>query len=311
MLRLPPFSFFFLMIRRPPRSTLFPYTTLFRSPRIRRRAHYCEGGRAARRPALLSRLGTRGQDRNPRVRAAARRRTSAARDGARALSARARHPRPHGETDDGRRASVRRRGEPAFARAVRQPLSQADHAQRARVARGKGRARELLRARGRGIRRLAHRVGLEFPRLRGQPAGPPRRGARGARSAAEPGPRLDFLPHGAIALPRARGAMRRKSRGGCRNARNQVYNPGIRVFEPQEKGGQVKTSPAFVSLVFVSLVFAVDGFAQTPAQGPMQMAQAAGGASQGAGIPAGKTGVMSTVGATVAALAAAAVAVVS
>src|SRR2546430_11099206 len=25
-------SFFFLMIRRPPRSTLFPYTTLFRSP---------------------------------------------------------------------------------------------------------------------------------------------------------------------------------------------------------------------------------------------------------------------------------------
>src|SRR2546430_7063105 len=35
--------FFFLMIRRPPRSTLFPYTTLFRSqvrgthPRLRRR----------------------------------------------------------------------------------------------------------------------------------------------------------------------------------------------------------------------------------------------------------------------------------
>ena len=26
--------FFFLMIRRPPRSTLFPYTTLFRSPRF-------------------------------------------------------------------------------------------------------------------------------------------------------------------------------------------------------------------------------------------------------------------------------------
>src|SRR5258707_11323776 len=26
--------FFFLMIRRPPRSTLFPYTTLFRSPFI-------------------------------------------------------------------------------------------------------------------------------------------------------------------------------------------------------------------------------------------------------------------------------------
>src|SRR3712207_9497994 len=26
---------FFLMIRRPPRSTLFPYTTLFRSPAVR------------------------------------------------------------------------------------------------------------------------------------------------------------------------------------------------------------------------------------------------------------------------------------
>src|SRR5258706_9146328 len=34
------FSFFFLMIRRPPRSTLFPYTTLFRShgPFLPRRA---------------------------------------------------------------------------------------------------------------------------------------------------------------------------------------------------------------------------------------------------------------------------------
>src|SRR3712207_8445922 len=28
--------FFFLMIRRPPRSTLFPYTTLFRSPPLGR-----------------------------------------------------------------------------------------------------------------------------------------------------------------------------------------------------------------------------------------------------------------------------------
>src|SRR2546429_8748662 len=30
-------SFFFLMIRRPPRSTLFPYTTLFRSSPVRTR----------------------------------------------------------------------------------------------------------------------------------------------------------------------------------------------------------------------------------------------------------------------------------
>src|SRR3989442_12723286 len=31
--------FFFLMIRRPPRSTLFPYTTLFRSRTCQPRAH--------------------------------------------------------------------------------------------------------------------------------------------------------------------------------------------------------------------------------------------------------------------------------
>src|SRR5258707_8888432 len=31
MVPLPRYFFFFLMIRRPPRSTLFPYTTLFRS----------------------------------------------------------------------------------------------------------------------------------------------------------------------------------------------------------------------------------------------------------------------------------------
>src|ERR1039457_2872860 len=32
-------SFFFLMIRRPPRSTLFPYTTLFRSTDVSLEAH--------------------------------------------------------------------------------------------------------------------------------------------------------------------------------------------------------------------------------------------------------------------------------
>src|SRR5260221_6780869 len=39
--------FFFLMIRRPPRSTLFPYTTLFRSPLPREagREAPCNGGR--------------------------------------------------------------------------------------------------------------------------------------------------------------------------------------------------------------------------------------------------------------------------
>src|SRR6266487_2523284 len=37
------FFFFFLMIRRPPRSTLFPYTTLFRS-RSRRCGHHVDEG---------------------------------------------------------------------------------------------------------------------------------------------------------------------------------------------------------------------------------------------------------------------------
>src|SRR5256885_10464083 len=42
--------FFFLMIRRPPRSTLFPYTTLFRSPRFGHRtarSALCSGGGSA------------------------------------------------------------------------------------------------------------------------------------------------------------------------------------------------------------------------------------------------------------------------
>src|SRR3712207_8797285 len=34
MLTIHNFIFFFLMIRRPPRSTLFPYTTLFRSRKL-------------------------------------------------------------------------------------------------------------------------------------------------------------------------------------------------------------------------------------------------------------------------------------
>src|SRR3712207_8552992 len=42
------FLVFFLMIRRPPRSTLFPYTTLFRSSARR-------GRRASRPPGFLAR----------------------------------------------------------------------------------------------------------------------------------------------------------------------------------------------------------------------------------------------------------------
>src|SRR5574341_1569652 len=51
--------FFFLMIRRPPRSTLFPYTTLFRS-RERRAAMTANDGTAlAARPFHLDRKSTR------------------------------------------------------------------------------------------------------------------------------------------------------------------------------------------------------------------------------------------------------------
>src|SRR5687768_18302036 len=42
-------SFFFLMIRRPPRSTLFPYTTLFRSDERR----VPDLGRRARRQLVV------------------------------------------------------------------------------------------------------------------------------------------------------------------------------------------------------------------------------------------------------------------
>src|SRR5438874_8931703 len=52
------YLFFFLMIRRPPRSTLFPYTTLFRSEGVALRlrapapaARHRRAGHAARHPA--------------------------------------------------------------------------------------------------------------------------------------------------------------------------------------------------------------------------------------------------------------------
>src|SRR5256885_12230277 len=48
--------FFFLMIRRPPRSTLFPYTTLFRSrSRAALRAHARPVHAARRRASLRAR----------------------------------------------------------------------------------------------------------------------------------------------------------------------------------------------------------------------------------------------------------------
>src|SRR5258708_22377509 len=66
--------FFFLMIRRPPRSTLFPYTTLFRSEAERLLQPMTDVGLAAVKyyhfgigtvdgvPAIVSRTGYTGED---------------------------------------------------------------------------------------------------------------------------------------------------------------------------------------------------------------------------------------------------------
>src|SRR5256885_13225924 len=53
------FFFFFLMIRRPPRSTLFPYTTLFRSFWPRRTGAACVHCPLKRSPADADRKSTR------------------------------------------------------------------------------------------------------------------------------------------------------------------------------------------------------------------------------------------------------------
>src|SRR2546429_10017426 len=54
--------FFFLMIRRPPRSTLFPYTTLFRS--VRRRGPAVLPAAGARRRSRSCRARERDEDRS-------------------------------------------------------------------------------------------------------------------------------------------------------------------------------------------------------------------------------------------------------
>src|ERR1035441_829185 len=51
-MRRPSLVFFFLMIRRPPRSTLFPYTTLFRSIRVNNKLKITLHPRAHRRAEL-------------------------------------------------------------------------------------------------------------------------------------------------------------------------------------------------------------------------------------------------------------------
>src|SRR5258708_33582189 len=54
--------FFFLMIRRPPRSTLFPYTTLFRSAFGRERTLELEHGDGSCRPLVPQCAGDQHHD---------------------------------------------------------------------------------------------------------------------------------------------------------------------------------------------------------------------------------------------------------
>src|SRR3712207_8347085 len=75
-------DFFFLMIRRPPRSTLFPYSTLFRSPTVGEvdgdhlplrgsldaPAHDAEPDTPAPSPVTSARLGPAGSGRTRRRR---------------------------------------------------------------------------------------------------------------------------------------------------------------------------------------------------------------------------------------------------
>src|SRR5215510_13883355 len=60
------FLFFFLMIRRPPRSTLFPYTTLFRSARGPRRSGR-EHAHPAAREELLPHAGAHADRKSTRL----------------------------------------------------------------------------------------------------------------------------------------------------------------------------------------------------------------------------------------------------
>src|SRR5690349_24124434 len=60
------FSFFFVIIRRPPRSTLFPYTTLFRS-RDRRAEGVLPAADPGRRGAFRHRVHRAGGGHRPGV----------------------------------------------------------------------------------------------------------------------------------------------------------------------------------------------------------------------------------------------------
>src|SRR2546430_11413909 len=128
------FFFFFLMIRRPPRSTLFPYTTLFRD-------------------TVLGRDRTIGTDLRGLLRAA-RRRTAVRdrrRDAVRRAVAASRSPGGGREPvrDPPRLRAGSRPGQ-GVRRAVRRDSGSQDHCRARPCFRGQGPSRHRRRARGGG-----------------------------------------------------------------------------------------------------------------------------------------------------------------
>src|SRR5215204_4104260 len=194
---------FFLMIRRPPRSTLFPYTTLFRGPR---------GG-----PVLARRLGRppgRARARDRGVRARGRRpRAVRARERDRPRRARGAQPRhlpARAARGDARRTERPDRGRRALSRRDRRLAAVRAVAVRGARARGVGARAERApprRAGARGRRDLVGRRDHRPPARRRRAPGrrgraPRRRRDRGAR-------RARAVELGAVrrALPRERGAL--------------------------------------------------------------------------------------------------------
>src|SRR6266511_236872 len=242
------FPFFFLMIRRPPRSTLFPYTTLFRSdllllrgleggaPRARGRAG---GDRPPRDDLPLPASDRRGGARDPRTDRA--RRAAARRQGGRAgLALRlpdrgARSPVPRRRDPGPRRARAARVGGGRRARAgggalaPPAPLGPARGAALARrrvhlpSGRGPHRRREREGARVR-LRDRPGRVGARLPRRRGRPPPAPRRGH--PRRA----PALDRRAGDAVAAPR------RDPRGLSRD--RPPFGPGRVGAHPKRASGR-------------------------------------------------------------------------
>src|SRR5258706_3058652 len=174
------YYFFFLMIRRPPRSTLFPYTTLFRSvPRRRHRraqealpAHPVD--RRARRRAPRQRRGLEGRAGMVRRRAFQRRRRIRGRGALRYRAEMDGRPRePQRPAVRARRPPTRPQGEAArFAGGIRryrrreeEPVLRLDRQDRHAI-RGRRPPRRRRQLRSRERRAAARRAHYERTQVR-------------------------------------------------------------------------------------------------------------------------------------------------